>query len=95
MDLRVREGWICVYERGGFACESGVASCVKHGWGHKLVSLVSSSAAVTFRSGFLSGLGGIATFPLAAPAALGVASTVRFRLCQVTLGPASASARWP
>ena len=43
--------------------------------------LVNKSAAVTFGSGFLTGIGGFITFPIAVPTALVIASVIRFRLC--------------
>jgi len=43
--------------------------------------LVNKNSAVTFGSGFLTGIGGFVTFPIAVPTALGIASVLRFRLC--------------
>jgi hypothetical protein len=52
---------------------------------HKRVvdQLIYRQAALTFSSGFLTGLGGIFTMPLAVPTALAAAYIVRFRLCLV------------
>jgi hypothetical protein len=53
---------------------------------HKRVvdQLIYRQAALTFSSGFLTGLGGIFTMPLAVPTALAAAYIVRFRLCLVS-----------
>lgn len=43
--------------------------------------MVNHNSAITFGSGFLTGLGGFVTFPVAVPTALGVALVLRLRLC--------------
>ena len=43
--------------------------------------LIHRQGAMNFSSGFLTGLGGLATFAVAVPAALTAAYLIRFRLC--------------